>query len=102
MGVRAMKRRVSRALVLGIVVAVVVCVTAVAFWDTMLTHALCKDEMLLRRRSSNGRHVAVVVRRNCGAGSSFSTMIFIDRWNILFDRPTIAVHDEAGVDMKWV
>ncbi len=61
----------------------------------------CGDEKLEERRSLDGRHVAQLIRRNCGATTPFVTLLFIDRVRRHTDSPSLSVARVDSVQMKW-
>jgi len=66
----------------------------------VLTSCLCSDETLAERTSPDGRHVAVILSRDCGATTAVAVHIIIRRrW---FGSDTaVVLNDPAHVEVEW-
>ena len=65
----------------------------------------CGDNVKAQAPSPDGRYVAAVFERDCGATTDFSTHVSLREADELFDPPTqtrvLSVAGRAAVDVEW-
>jgi len=69
----------------------------------VLTGCLCSDEVVLEKVSPDGRHVATVVRRDCGATTDYATHVRISRrwWRGGGTSLAVVLEEPAKIDVVW-
>jgi hypothetical protein len=67
----------------------------------LLSGCLCSTETVAERTSPDGRHVAVVQRRGCGATTADVIRIVVrSRWRFAAD-PVVVMDEPSSIDVKW-
>jgi hypothetical protein len=69
----------------------------------VVSGCLCSDELVLEKVSPDGRHVATVVRRDCGATTSYATHLRISRrwWRGGATYLAVVLEEPAKLDVVW-
>jgi hypothetical protein len=64
---------------------------------------LCSDEVVLEKVSPDGRHVATVIRRDCGATTSYATHLRISRrwWRGGATYLAVVLEEPANLEVVW-
>jgi hypothetical protein len=66
-----------------------------------LSGCLCSDETVVKRPAPDGRHVAILLRRGCGATTSDATEIVIrGRWS-LRSHTAVVMDEPARIELEW-
>ena len=69
----------------------------------VVSGCMCSDEVVLEKVSPDGRHVATVIRRDCGATANYATHVRISRrwWRGGRTYPAIVLEEPAKLDVVW-
>jgi len=88
-----------------IVAAILVLVLAGYLWVQRMPIFGCHDEVAFQAWSPDGRHLAAIVIRDCGATTGLATHVVISaqplRLPIGADEASCVFDDSSGVRLRW-